>query len=264
VSKIVIKKKPFLLRGGIFLFARGFSLQTAYFCAYFCFFHFNSNKKIMQTDEQNDPMEQDNQTIPVKIMAQKVPIQEIEDEKYIGKRDKNGNENHLHPTEPRWFAIRTRFRDEKVAIKILASKGIEYYLPIKKLSRRYGKKVRHVDMPLISSFVFVKIVKDQYIPVLQSEYVAGFLKFGNNLLSIPEKQINILRRLLGEDVDIDIEVVESGLTKGDVVEITSGPLLGIQGVLINVHGKEKVVIDLVNSGYALHLEVEKSLLRKIN
>jgi transcriptional antiterminator RfaH len=193
-----------------------------------------------------------------------LPKKKDEDDKDLGRKDKNGNENHLHPTIPRWFAARTRFRDEKVAVAMLTKNEIEHYLPIKKLTRRYGKKkLRHVDMPLISSFVFVKIVKDQYVKVLQTEYIAGFLRFGNNILSIPDKQIAILRRLLGEYVDIEIEVVEAGFSKGDVVEITSGPLLGIQGILINVHGKDKMVVDLVNSGFELHMEIDKSLLRKV-
>ena len=91
------------------------------------------------------------------------------------------NENHLDPTDPRWFAVRTRFRDEKMAFKMLSTYGVQTYLPIQKVTRRYGKKVRHLDLPLINSFVFVRICSHEYKTVLQTEYVSGFLKLGQKV-----------------------------------------------------------------------------------
>ena len=173
------------------------------------------------------------------------------------------NESHLREDEPRWFAIRTRFKSEKLAYKQLLSRKIDAYLPIRHLIRRYGRKKREIDLPLINNFVFVKIVKKDYLTVLQTEYVNGFLKLGNNLLSIPEAQIELIRRLLGENVEV--EVVESaGLDAGDWVEVTMGPLLGMQGRLIKIKGKEKVLVDLITSGYSLEISIDNQLLRKID
>ena len=70
------------------------------------------------------------------------------------------HESHLSETEPRWFAIRTRFKSEKLAYKQLIARKIEAYLPIRHLIRRYGRKKREIDLPLINNFVFVKILKN--------------------------------------------------------------------------------------------------------
>lgn len=172
------------------------------------------------------------------------------------------SENHLSDTEARWFAVRTRFKSEKVAFKQLTSYKINAYLPIKHLTRRYSRKIRHVELPLISSFVFVKITKKEYVKVLETEYVAGFLKFGQNLLSIPEEQIDLIRRLLGENIDVSAH--EEFLAKGDKVEVIAGPLLGLQGYLINVQGKERVMVELINSGYSLQIDIDSHLLKKID
>lgn len=173
------------------------------------------------------------------------------------------HESHLDDIEPRWFAIRTRFKSEKLAHKQLVSRQIEAYLPIRHLLRRYGRKKREIDLPLINNFVFVKIVKKDYLTVLQTEYVNGFLKLGHNLLSIPEEQIELIRRLLGENMDV--EVVESqGLEKGDWVEVTMGPLLGMQGKLVQIKGKEKVLVELINSGYSLEISIDNQLLRRVD
>lgn len=175
---------------------------------------------------------------------------------------KTHSENHLHDVEPRWFAVRTRFRDEKVALQQLTLNGIHAYLPIKKLARRYGRKVRYVQLPLINGFVFVKILKKDYHVVLQTQYAAGFLKFGNNLLSIPESEINLIKRLLNEEVEID--VTPTALIEGDWVEVVSGPLLGMQGQFVEEKGKGKVVVNLSYSGFSLHITVDPKLLTKIS
>lgn len=172
-------------------------------------------------------------------------------------------ESHLSEEEPRWFAIRTRFKSEKLAHKQLLNRKIDAYLPIRHLTRRYGRKKREIDLPLINNFVFVKIVKKDYLTVLQTEYVNGFLKLGNNLLAIPETQIELIRRLLGENVEVEL-VESTGLEKGDWVEVTMGPLLGMQGRLIQIRGKEKVLVDLITSGYSLEISIDNQLLRKID
>ena len=173
------------------------------------------------------------------------------------------NENHLSPDEPRWYAIRTRFRNEKAALKQLELNGINAYLPIQKLTRRYGHKVREVEMPLINSFVFVKITTAQYRIVIQTEYVAGFLKFGQNILSIPEHDVELMRRLIGENTEMTVEPSTIAYQTGDSVEVIMGPLLGLKGVLVNIQGKDKMLIDLINSGFTLQIAINKSLLRKI-
>jgi len=87
------------------------------------------------------------------------------------------HENHLDETEPRWFAVHTKFKSEKVALKQIAMQGVEAYLPIREVTRKYQRKIKKIELPLISSFVFVRIVKKQYILVLEAEYTAGFRHF---------------------------------------------------------------------------------------
>jgi transcriptional antiterminator RfaH len=171
------------------------------------------------------------------------------------------SENHLTNTEPRWFAVRTRFKSEKLAFKQLTQRGISAYLPIRSLTRRYNRKIRQVEMPLINSYVFVKIRKSEEAQVLNAEYVSGFLKFGQNLLSIPEQQIDLIKRLLGEKIEIAAE--QSGFLEGDWVEVTAGPLLGLRGKSVMIQGKERVLVELINSGYTLQIAIDKYLLRKI-
>jgi transcription antitermination factor NusG len=180
----------------------------------------------------------------------------------MGITAKTAPENHLSDTEERWFAIRTRFRDEKMALKMLTLQDIHAYLPMRKLARRYTRKIRYVELPLINSFLFVRILHKDYSTVLQTQYVTGFLKFGQNLLSIPDEEINWIKRLLNED--IEIEVTTTDFSKGDLVEVNAGPLLGLKGRLVEMQGKDKILVDLSNSGHTIHITIDKKLLSKLS
>jgi transcription antitermination factor NusG len=172
--------------------------------------------------------------------------------------------NQLHASMPRWFAVRLKFKSEKMVLKMLENKQIHAYLPLKPVVRVWSKKRRETEMPLIPSFIFVKIVASDYVKVLETEYVSTFLKFGQNLLSIPEQQIEWIRRLLLED---DIELVAhekaAAYLAGDEVEVVAGGLMGLRGRLVKVQGKERVLVEIDNSGYVLQMNIDIQFLKKI-
>jgi transcription antitermination factor NusG len=171
-------------------------------------------------------------------------------------------ENHLNDLQPRWFAVRTKFRNEKVALKQLLAQGVVAYLPIQTLVRQYARKKRTVEMPLINNFVFVKIVKADYTRVVQTEFVAGFVRIGQSLLAIPDAQIELMERLLAAKVEIT--VVPKGLFVGDKVEIAQGPLLGLAGTLVTIQGKTKMLVELTNFEHTIQLSIDKNLLKKLD
>ncbi len=170
-------------------------------------------------------------------------------------------ESHLHAAEARWFAVYTRFKSEKVVKRLLDNKKIENYLPLQTVTRRYTRKIKHHDIPLISCYIFVKITKEEYVPVLETENVVKFIRFAKNLLSIPEAEINILKRVVGEGAEVE---AEPGLFKeGDEVEIIGGKLTGLRGRLVERQGKKQMVVELETVGYSLKMNVDASLLRRI-
>ena len=170
--------------------------------------------------------------------------------------------NHLEKDEKKWFAIYTKYKCEKYVIDKLNKKDIHAYIPLVSKTKRYTRKTKHYKVPLINCYAFVKINKDEYIKVLETEYVLGFIKQRKNLISIPEIEINLLKRIVGE-----LETIEmSPLTfvEGTPVEIIAGNLTGVKGKLVKKQGKNEFVVELLNIGYQLQMIIDKSLLRPLN
>ncbi|MCB9282495.1 MAG: UpxY family transcription antiterminator [Lewinellaceae bacterium] len=170
-------------------------------------------------------------------------------------------ENHLDPVETRWFAVYTRYKCEKMVFRQLVQKKISVYLPLQKHTRRYTRKIRTVELPLISCYIFVKITKDDYVRVLETENVQGFVRFSKNLISIPEYEIDLMKRILGENWEVQAE--KTSFVAGDEVEIAVGNLVGMKGILVEAdENKSQVLVELERLGYTLRITVDKSILQK--
>jgi transcription antitermination factor NusG len=170
-------------------------------------------------------------------------------------------ENHLDEQEAKWFAIYTRYKREKMVAKRLEEKGIEVYLPLQKLTRRYVRKVKHVELPLINCYLFTKITKKEYVPVLETQDVVKFVRFSKNLISIPESEIQVIRRVIGESIEIDVSPAE--YLPGDDVEIIAGQLTGLKGKLLKKESEKNFLIELESLGYQMRMTVDPSLLQRI-
>lgn len=167
--------------------------------------------------------------------------------------------NHLSKKESKWFAIYTKYKCEKYVAEVLAKKGIAAYVPILTKIKQYTSRVKRFDVPLINCYVFVKITKAQYVNVLETQYVISFIKQRQSLISIPEGEINLLRRIVGEIEDITSGNIEMNI--GDEVEIIGGNLTGVRGRLVEEGGKSRFVVKLASIGYQLSMIIDKSLLR---
>lgn len=171
--------------------------------------------------------------------------------------------NHLHETEPRWFAVHTRSKSEKFVQRMLTKKGVHAYLPLQKLMRRYTRSTRMVEKPLINCYVFVRIAKEHYLPVLETENVAGFVKSSKDLRSIPEAEIEILRRITLEN-GLEVSVKPGIFSDGEPVEITAGNLIGMRGRIVKTEGTRKFQIELLTLGYSLLISVDGAFLGKLS
>jgi transcription antitermination factor NusG len=170
-------------------------------------------------------------------------------------------ENHLSKFEARWFAVYTHYKREKLVARRLASKDIEHFLPLQKLTKRYTRKVKHLELPLINCYIFVKITKPEYVRVLETEDVLKFIRFRKNLISIPEEEIDILRLIVGENIEVEVE--HGSLNVGDEVEIIGGQLTGLRGTLYEQRSGKNFVVALEKLGYSLLMQLDPQLLRRV-
>lgn len=170
--------------------------------------------------------------------------------------------NQISETEPRWFAIYTKFKCEKFVVNLLSKKHIEAYVPLMTTTKRYTRKVKRYEVPLINCYVFVYITKKEYLPTLETEYVMKFLRNGKDLLAIPQSEIDLLKRVAGDIEEVNV-IEKVNYIPGEEVEVIAGYLSGLRGRVISRAGKRSFVVDLQTLGYQLQIRIEQNYLKPV-
>lgn len=173
-----------------------------------------------------------------------------------------GDPKHINlPNTPRWYAVRTRYKCEKWVAGLLRRNSVDVYLPLNVKIKKYTRKIKRVELPLISCYVFVRISEKDFAKVLATEYVVGFIKFSGRFVPIPEEEINLLQKIVGEFQDMDSS--EEMFETGEPVEVIAGNLTGLRGSLIQIKGKKEFVVELESIAHSLIIHVDPSHLRKV-
>lgn len=162
----------------------------------------------------------------------------------------------------RWYAVYTRSRSEKLVNKQLAEKGIDSFLPLRKVLKQWSDRKKWVEEPLFRSYIFVYIDPRLTLPVLEVFGVVGFIKFEKQLVAIPEKQIESVKILLNSEEKY--EVSNKPFVHGMEVEVISGPLKGAIGVVQKYKGKFNLMIAIEAVNQVLMATVPEHVLKKIS
>ena len=162
---------------------------------------------------------------------------------------------------PNWFAIYTNPRAEKLVYSRLLEEGIETFLPLQKTYRRWSDRKKLILKPLLSSYVFVKVVPREFPKVYRTNGVVKFVSFEGKPVAIPQRQIDNLRLLVNSDAEIEVTTGQFG--KGDQVEVINGSMIGLTGELIKIGGRNRVIIRIDKLEQNILLTIPVTFLRKI-
>jgi len=161
---------------------------------------------------------------------------------------------------PKWFAIYTNPRAEKLVHTRLSEEGVESFLPLQKTYRKWSDRKKLVMKPLLSSYVFVKVIPKEFPKVYRTNGVVKFISFEGQPVAIPQKQIDNLRLLVNSDAEI--EVTTEKFEQGDQVEVINGSMVGLTGELIKFGGKNRVLVRIDKLDQNILLTIPVTFLRK--
>ena len=162
---------------------------------------------------------------------------------------------------PAWFAFRTAYKREKRVAQRLGSQGIVCYVPLKTEVRHYVSKRKVVQLPLLNTYIFVRITARDYVTVLSDVDVYEIVRFGDEVGKVSDREISFLKTLLheGADEQYQLEVSES-IVKGMRVVVTGGALAGTLGTVVAEQSNHNFQVELTGLGLGLRLVVDPKYL----
>ena len=159
---------------------------------------------------------------------------------------------------PAWYAIWTRSRHEQVVRDQLEKKGYDAFLPTVARWSRWKDRKKKIDWPLFPGYCFARFDRDERLSILTCTGVVSIVSFDSEIASIPEQEIDGIRRLVGSDLQFDpCPFIREGM----LVEVIGGPLKGVIGRLVRkgAHARLILAVDLI--GQAVSVEVDAADVR---
>ena len=155
--------------------------------------------------------------------------------------------------QPHWYAIQTRSRHEKVVRDQLAAKRITHLLPLWRKRSVWKDRVKHVELPLFSGYLFGYFALRDKIAVLETVGVARLVGINGKPLPIPEEQIAAVRTMMEHRLPCSPYPY---LVEGMRVRIKCGLLAGAEGILIAKKQRHRLVIrvDLIQQAVAVDVD----------
>jgi transcription antitermination factor NusG len=145
---------------------------------------------------------------------------------------------------PRWYAVRTRSRHEKLVDRQLEARGIERFLPLVERRRRWADRWKTVSFPLFPGFCFARFSYHDHalrLKVLTAVGAVQLVGINGHPEPVPDEEIEAVRRLVTSVLPVDPHPY---LATGMEVEVVRGPLEGVRGILVRKGKRARFVVQI--------------------
>jgi len=156
---------------------------------------------------------------------------------------------------PRWYAVRTRSRHEKLVRDRLACLSIEHLLPTVFRLSQWKDRKKEVEVPLFSGYCFAHFPWADRLAIQTVSGVVGIVGGGARPAPIPDVEIEALKSLMASELPYDAHPY---LREGMVVEVKRGPLEGVRGILLRKAKRHRLVISVHLIRQAAAVEIDDS------
>jgi transcription antitermination factor NusG len=154
-----------------------------------------------------------------------------------------------------WFALAVRSRYEFFAAASLARNGYEQFLPTYRCKRRWSDRIKELELPLFPGYVFCKFDPEERLPILKTPGLICIVGIARRPMPVDESEIGAIRTL-----------VSSGLSRqpwpylriGRRVRVCRGALDGLEGILVNFKGHDRIVLSVNLLQRSVAVEVESA------
>ena len=154
-----------------------------------------------------------------------------------------------------WYVLYTASRAEKQVEQRLKADGIEVYLPLHITPRRWSDRIKMVEVPLFSSYIFVKTVDDTLRKLLKLPGISRIVYYNGQPAIVREAELVAIKEFLQQAKGHECEFLIN-----DEVLIASGPMKNLKGK-VKLSTKEYLFLYLEQIGVTVKIKNDKVLKR---
>jgi len=147
--------------------------------------------------------------------------------------------------EKKWYALYTKSRHEKKVEERLVSQGFDVFCPMVKTLKQWSDRKKKVTVPLISSYIFIRVEEKNRTKALLDSSVLNFVFWLGKPAVIKNDEIDRLKGLISKEEMQEFEIRH--LNVGDKINIDKG-FLKENDAVIKKTNKNHVYAELKQLG----------------
>jgi transcription antitermination factor NusG len=140
-----------------------------------------------------------------------------------------------------WYAIQVRRNHERVTATHLEDRGYTTFLPLYKSRRRWSDRVKQIELPLFSGYLFCHMDPAKRLAALTSPGVVRVVGIGKTPVPVEEREIAAVQAIVESKLQAD---PHDYLQVGERVRIGQGPLRGLSGILLAFEDQQRLVVGV--------------------
>lgn len=160
-----------------------------------------------------------------------------------------------------WFALQVRVRHESCVAEYLRGQGYEWFLPLYKSRKRWSDRIKEIQAPLFPGYLFCRFNQHDRLPILKTPGVIQIVGFNRVPAAVEESEISALQTLMAAGVP---NRPCPFLEIGDKVRIESGPLRGLEGILLDLKGHHRLVLSVTLLQRSVAVEIDSALVDTVH
>lgn len=139
-----------------------------------------------------------------------------------------------------WYVLFVRSNQEKRVALGLSDRGIEHLMPCYSSLRQWKDRRVKLDMPLFPGYLFVRLPLSQRMQALTLPSVVSLIGKKGAPTPVADEEIAWIR----QGAEHGHASPHPRLEVGQRVLITSGPMNGLEGILLREQNQTRVVISI--------------------
>jgi transcription antitermination factor NusG len=165
-----------------------------------------------------------------------------------------------NPIKLPWFALQVRARYEQGVADHLEGKGYELFLPLYKCRKRWSDRVKEVEAPLFPGYLFCRLNPQDRLPILKTPGMIQIVGSNRTPTAVDEHEIQAIQRMLASGIP---NQPWPFLATGDPVRIESGPLRGLEGILVEFKGNHRLVLSVTLLQRSVAVEIDSAFVTSL-
>lgn len=140
-----------------------------------------------------------------------------------------------------WYALQVWSRKEAYVLAHLKGQGYESFLPTRRIQKKWSDRRIELEQPLFPGYLFCRFNFQNRRPLVMIPGVVQIVGYNRQAIPVDENEIKAIQALVASGVPNQpcpyLEI-------GEQVRIESGPLRGLEGILVEFKGDQRLILSV--------------------